>query len=190
VQTVRRHILLAACVAVTACLGASAAIAQESGGNGGISPSDPAYKPASRATIVDGKAVPPPGAPPEVVAAINAANAIVTKPYRYGGGHKSFDDSGYDCSGSISYALRGANLLTSPLDSSGFMRWGKRGRGRWITVYTNPGHAYVMIAGRRLDTGGRSRTAARSAGVAPGSGPRWGGRRSTRGYVARHPAGL
>ena len=113
--------------------------------------------------------------------AIAYANRIVGKPYRYGGGHKAnFRDSAYDCSGTISFALRGARLLRSPLDSSSFMSWGRSGRGRWITVYTNPGHAYVVIAGLRLDTSGSG-----------GKGPRWRPeKRSSRGFHARHWAGL
>lgn len=146
--------------------------------------------PRPRARVNGGQAVAPAGAPREVVAAIAAANKIVSKPYRYGGGHASSEDTGYDCSGTISYALTGAALLKSPLDSTSFMRWGAAGRGRWITVYSNPSHAYVVIAGIRLDTSaGGGRSAARF-GNAPGSGPRWRGSRSSRGYQARHFPGL
>jgi len=129
----------------------------------------------------DGRtAIPPASAPEAVKQAIYAANEITTKPYRYGGGHRRFRDSGYDCSGGISYALRGGDLLDSPLDSRAFMRWGERGPGQWITVYTNPGHAYVVIAGLRFDTSG------------PGErGPRWRrGARSSRSYTARRPKGF
>jgi hypothetical protein len=129
----------------------------------------------------DGRtAIPPAGAPLVVQRAIYAANKITRKPYRYGGGHRSFRDRAYDCSGSVSFALHGGGLLLSPLDSSSFMRWGAPGPGQWITVYTNPGHAYVVIAGLRFDTSG------------PGqSGPRWRiGARSSRNYRARHPVGL
>jgi hypothetical protein len=131
-----------------------------------------------------GKAAAPADAPEEVKEAIWAANRIIGKPYRYGGGHAKFEDSGYDCSGTVSYALRGAGLVKSPLNSSGFMRWGKRGKGQWITVYTNPGHAYVVIAGLRLDT---------SAADDPrgGKGPRWRPlRKSDRGFAARSPVGF
>lgn len=129
----------------------------------------------------DGRtALAPAGAPPQVVSAIEAANRIVTKPYRYGGGHGSFEDSAYDCSGTVSYALHGAGLLDAPLDSSGLMTFGAKGAGRWITVYANPGHTYVVIAGLRLDTSGGG-----------GEGPRWRPeRRSSKGYAVRHPAGL
>ena len=111
---------------------------------------------------------------------VAAANAIATKPYVYGGGHGSFTDSGYDCSGSVSYALHGGGLLSSPLDSSGLMSWGRPGAGRRITVYAHPGHAFMVVDGRRFDTSARFET-----------GSRWTSTpRSTAGYVARHPAGL
>jgi hypothetical protein len=120
------------------------------------------------------------GLPLRVRRVIAAADRIARKPYRYGGGHGRWHDSGYDCSGSISYALWGAGLLTASRSSSGFMRWGSPGRGRWITVYAAPGHAFMVIAGRRFDTTGREET-----------GTRWQPRmRSTADYVARHPAGL
>src|SRR3954469_20158953 len=97
----------------------------------------------------------PPGPPPAPRAAapfagraaILAANRIVDKPYRYGGGHGRFEDTGYDCSGTVSYALNGAKLLDSPLASGAFMSWGRRGKGRWISVYAHGGHAYAIIAG-------------------------------------------
>jgi hypothetical protein len=129
----------------------------------------------------DGRtAIPPLAAPEPVKNAIYAANQITTKPYRYGGGHRAWKDRGYDCSGSVSYALHGGGLLTSPLPSSGFMKWGEAGRGLWITVYTNPGHAYLVIAGVRFDTSG------------PGQrGPRWRkSLRTARAFTARHPTGL
>jgi cell wall-associated NlpC family hydrolase len=133
--------------------------------------------PGDRAVFRDGIAYAPAAAPLEVQQAVWAANDLLDKPYVYGGGHKSFRASGYDCSGTVSYALNGAGVLDSPLDSSTFMSWGEARRGTWITVYTNPGHAFVVIAGLRLDTSG------------PGQeGPRWRpGRYSTRGYKARHP---
>jgi hypothetical protein len=129
----------------------------------------------------DGRtALAPPGAPTSVAQAIDAANRISGRPYRYGGGHRSFRDSAYDCSGSVSYALHAGGFLSSPLDSSALMRWGVRGRGAWITVYTSPAHAFAVIAGLRFDT----------AGPGP-SGPRWrGAARSSRGFLARHPFGL
>ena len=118
--------------------------------------------------------------PAAVARAIRAANRIARSPYRYGGGHGSFSDSGYDCSGSLSYVLRGAGRLASPLDSSGFMSYGRSGRGRWITIYAHPGHAFMVIRGRRYDTSGRSR-----------NGSRWQPNdRSSAGYTVRHPPGL
>jgi hypothetical protein len=110
---------------------------------------------------------------------IAAANAIATKPYIYGGGHGSFNAPGYDCSGSVSYALHGGGLLSSPLDSSALMSYGAPGPGRHITIYANAGHAYMTIDGRRFDTSARSQT-----------GSRWGGgSRGGGGFVVRHPAG-
>src|SRR5215208_2314535 len=141
----RLYMLLAAAIvaAATALLPASATAATSGGATsgssgartGGVSPDDPEFKPAGKAKLVAGKAIPPVDAPPEVVNAINAANKIVGKPYKYGGGHGQVEDSGYDCSGTVSYALRGGGVLTgSPLDSGSFMRWGLRGRGKWFTI--------------------------------------------------------
>ena len=133
--------------------------------------------------LKDGRAAAPSMAPAEVQKAIWAANHIIGRPYVYGGGHNArFAGRGYDCSGTVSYALHGARLLRSPLDSGSFMRWGAPGKGSWITVYTNPGHAFAIIAGLRLDTS--------AAGDPSGAkGPRWRPvLRSTQGFVARHPA--
>ncbi len=111
---------------------------------------------------------------------IHAANRIAGADYRYGGGHRRFRDSGYDCSGSISYALHGAGLLASPLDSTGFMSYGVPGRGRHVTIYANSGHAFMVVDGRRYDTSAIGET-----------GSRWTNtRRSGAGFVARHPPGL
>ncbi len=136
----------------------------------------------NRAVLRNGVAYAPANAPDRVKAAIWAANTLRRKPYRWGGGHGSFQDSGYDCSGTVSFALHHAGALRSPLPSSSFMNYGERGRGRWITVYSRRGHTFAVIAGLRLDTtdfrGGRD-------------GPRWhADGRSTSGYVARHPTGL
>lgn len=136
--------------------------------------------PPGRAQLVDGRAAPPLDAPPAVKRVIAAANRIRTKPYIWGGGHGRWWDRGYDCSGAVSFALHGGELLASPLPSGPMMRWGSSGPGRWITVYANTGHAYAVIAGLRWDTSGN----------APGTGPRWHeDMRSGRGFVARHPAG-
>jgi hypothetical protein len=125
-------------------------------------------------------AVAPVGAPAEVVSAIEAANRITGKPYKWGGGHGHWRDSGYDCSGTVSYVLHAAGLLTRSRDSSGLMSFGERGKGEWITVYAHGVHAYMVIAGLRFDTSGRGE-----------DGPRWRLEpRSARGYVTRHPAGL
>ena len=111
---------------------------------------------------------------------IRAANRIAEADYRYGGGHRTFNDTGYDCSGSISYALHGAGLLASPLDSSGFMKYGAPGRGRHVTIYANAGHAFMVVDGRRYDTSAMGET-----------GSRWTWtHRSGSGFVARHPPGL
>jgi len=137
--------------------------------------------PTARASLAsNGTAIAPISAPPEVQAVIEAANEIAKKPYRYGGGHGRFNDTGYDCSGSISYALHGADLVEKTLDSTDFKSWGERGKGDWITVYTNAGHAYMVVAGLRFDTSGKSR-----------HGSRWQRKsRTTRGYVVRHPDGF
>ncbi len=136
--------------------------------------------PGDVGVIRNGLAFAPANAPLPVQQAIWAANKLRHKPYTYGGGHQSFRSRGYDCSGTVSYALHAAGLLDSPLDSGSFMKWGERGRGQWITVYTNPGHAWAIIAGLRLDTSG------------PGeSGPRWRTEtRTGRGFRARHPEGF
>ncbi len=151
--------------------------------------------PGTKARLLpDGTAAAPAAAPLPVQQAIWAANRIQTKPYRYGGGHGKVEDSGYDCSGTISYALHHAGLLKTPLDSSSFMSWGQAGRGAWITVYTNPGHAYVVIAGLRLDTSAayvRSSRRTRRSARASERGPRWRpSARPSRGFRARHPLGL
>jgi peptidoglycan hydrolase CwlO-like protein len=118
------------------------------------------------------------GMPDAISRGIAAGNAIADLPYRFGGGHGSFHDSAYDCSGSVSYVLGAAGLLSAPLDSTGFESWGEAGPGRWITVYANSGHAWMTIAGRRFDTGG-------------GGGSRWhSDSRDGSGFVARHPPGL
>jgi hypothetical protein len=128
----------------------------------------------------DGTATPPVDAPGPVVKAIEAANKIEDKPYKYGGGHGNIRDSGYDCSGAISFALIKAGVLDSPLDSSGFTRWGKRGKGDWITIYGHSGHAYAVIAGLRWDTS-----------MTPGDGPGWSKEmRSASGFEKTHPKGL
>jgi hypothetical protein len=111
---------------------------------------------------------------------IAAANRIATSPYKYGGGHGTYHDSGYDCSGSVSYALHYAGVLRTPLDSSGFMSYGLPGPGRHVTIYANAGHAYMVVDHRRFDTSAIGET-----------GSRWTStHRSSAGYAVRHPRGL
>jgi hypothetical protein len=149
-------------------------------------PTKPVVEGFKAVRLPDGRAAAPAQAPAEVQEAIWAANEIVGKPYSYGGGHnRTFKDSGYDCSGTVSYALNGAGLLKTPLDSGSFMAWGKKRKGDWITVYANSGHAYAVIAGLRLDT------SAAGERVSSGKGPRWrSNARRQAGFVARHPRGF
>jgi len=172
----------------------AAAQAQSSGG-AQYTPPPPVdmTAPGAKATLLpDGSAAAPAEAPEAVKRAIWAANRIQDKPYKYGGGHAKLEDNGYDCSGTVSYALIHAGLLKSPLPSGPFMSWGQRGRGRWITVYAHGGHAYAMIAGLRLDTSVYGfRTTRRVARSAFERGPRWRPTaRPSQGFVARHPTGL
>jgi cell wall-associated NlpC family hydrolase len=133
------------------------------------SPAPAPVGPPGKAKIrKDGTAVAPADAPPAIQSAIAAANAIHTLPYVWGGGHRTFFDSGYDCSGAVSYVLHAAGMLASPMTSGGLASsWGVPGKGRWITVYGNASHAYMVIAGKRFDTS--------SGGDRwnQGSGPRW-----------------
>jgi len=151
------------------------------GGTGDTPPTEGQTTPGARAKLKNGFAVPPASAPRKVVRAIEAANQIVkNKPYCMGGGHARRRDQCYDCSGSVSYALTGAGLLDYAMPSGSFMRWEEPGKGRWITTYANGGHIYAVIAGLRLDTS-----------MTDGDGPGWSTEmRSSRGYVARHPAGF
>jgi cell wall-associated NlpC family hydrolase len=135
-----------------------------------------------KARLVGTRAIAPANAPLAVKQVIAAANRIRTLPYIWGGGHGRWQDSGYDCSGSVSYALHGARMLTTPLTSGSFESWGEAGPGRWITIYANSAHVYMVVAGLRFDT----------AGDTSGTGPRWhpttaaaaGGR-----FIVRHPVG-
>jgi hypothetical protein len=130
-----------------------------------------------------GRAVPPPSAPPTVVAMIEAANRIHHRPYRWGGGHRSWSSVGYDCSGSVSYVMHAAGLLESPLDSTGFMRWGGGGAGSWVRIYANRDHVFAVIAGLRWDTS--------FSEDGDRSGPGWSEvMRPTGGFRLRHPLGL
>lgn len=167
-----------AAIAVTAPGSASAKCV-----TGGLTPTevDPCTPTAKARLLPTGELIPPKSAPARVKAVIEAANKIRTKPYIWGGGHARWNDRGYDCSGSVSFALHGGEFLQSPLPSGPMESWGLEGEGRWITVYANGGHAYAVIAGVRLDTSGDE---------GGETGPRWHTElRDNIGYVARHPAG-
>jgi peptidoglycan hydrolase-like protein with peptidoglycan-binding domain len=145
-------------------------------------PEEPVADP-ERATITsDGLAVAPESAPEEVKQVIEAGNEIAHHPYKYGGGHGKWNDSGYDCSGSVSYALHGAGLVKRARSSGDYMTWGRAGKGDWITIYAHGGHMYMIVAGIRFDT----------SGAKENGGSRW--HKSKRawgsGYTVRHPAGL
>jgi cell wall-associated NlpC family hydrolase len=127
----------------------------------------------------EGQAAVPFAAPQVVATVVQAANQIAKTPYRWGGGHGAWRDKGYDCSGSVSFALAAAGLLDGPLTSGGFLQWGAPGRGKWITIWTNPGHVWMEVAGIRYDTGGLR------------SGSRWQPTMRPRtGFTPRHPPGL
>ena len=130
--------------------------------------------------LADGSAVAPEDAPDVVKRVILAGNAIAKFPYKWGGGHGAWRDNGYDCSGSVSFAMAGAGLLDSPLTSGGFLDYGAPGPGRWITIYTNYGHVWMVVAGLRFDTSGQGR-----------AGTRWQAESaSTSGFAVRHIPGL
>jgi hypothetical protein len=139
------------------------------------------YNPARTAYMEGSLANPPTQAPAIVRQAIAAGNELIGKPYRNGGGHKTFYDNAYDCSGSVSYVLHAIGRLETPTPSQSFRRYGENGAGRWLTVYASRGHVFLVIAGLRFDTGYGDHT----------HGPRWQTRsRPARGYVMRHPPGL
>jgi cell wall-associated NlpC family hydrolase len=141
----------------------------------------PASGGESTSILLTGIALAPPDAPEAVKGVINNANAIVGRPYVWGGGHASFYSYGYDCSGSVSYALFGGGLIPRPLTSGELEGWGAPGPGKWITIYANAEHTFAEIAGLRWDTVGDAR----------GTGPRWHLMpTSTAGFVVRHPPGL
>ena len=173
----------AACLAMIPAAGASAQTGgidpdgKSSGGTGSTG-----TVPGAKAKINgEGKAIAPAGAPRAVKRVITAANKIEDKPYKYGGGHGNWKDTGYDCSGAASFALRGGGLLKAPIDSSGMARYGEPGKGRWISVYGAPSHGYIVVAGLRFDTS-----------MTPGNGPGWSKslRSTPENYKVRHPEGL
>jgi len=135
----------------------------------------------STSILLTGIALPPPNAPQQVQDVIDNANAIVGRPYVWSGGHGSFYSYGYDCSGSVSFALFGGGMIPRPLTSGELEGWGAPGPGKWITVYANASHTFAEIAGLRYDT----------SGTESGTGPRWHlGARPTEGFVVRHPPGF
>jgi cell wall-associated NlpC family hydrolase len=173
-------------VAAATCLAmipASIATAE----TGGVDPNGPSSGDTrtvagAKAKIAEGgQAVAPRSAPRAVKRVIAAANEIEDKPYVYGGGHGSFKDKGYDCSGAASYALHGGGLLKAPIDSSGMAKYGEPGKGKWISVYGAPSHGYIVVAGLRFDTS-----------MTPGNGPGWSKsmRATAESYKVRHPKGL
>ena len=185
----RKLPLVAGLAVAVGLIGAVPAGAQTTGGaepppsGGATAPTTTAPTvPGGRAKLLkNGMALAPAGAPINVVNAIAAGNAIRLMPYRYGGGHQSFFDTGYDCSGAVSYVLNGAGLLTAPLPSGSFMNWGEPGKGAWITVFANKGHMYTVVAGLRYDT------SAIGERFNKGSGPRWRAtKRKPKGYSIRH----
>ena len=191
----RKRRLAVAGLAVAFVLAFGGSAAAQTGGTGApgdpTTPSTPTTAPApvgppGRATLnPDGTATAPSDAPPNIQAAIAAGNAIHTLPYVWGGGHQSFTASGYDCSGAVSYVLHAAGLLASPMPSGPLAAsWGVPGKGRWITVYANASHAYMVVAGLRFDT------SAVGERLNQGSGPRWRAtKRKARGYTAKYYPG-
>jgi hypothetical protein len=177
-------VLIAA--AAAAALSASPASAEPIPWGAGCTSAPPEGRRTSSscgAELVDGRAIAPPGAPATVKAVIAAANRLRYKPYVWGGGHTSWYDRGYDCSGAVSYALHGAGLLDVTMVSGQLEYWGEPGAGRWITVYANRDHVFMEVAGLRFDTRDNPK---------PLTGPRWHQAQAldTSRFVARHPAGL
>jgi cell wall-associated NlpC family hydrolase len=155
-----RHLVAAALTALL-MLG-SLVLVDRAAASGGVSAGGTEPGKIEKARLVDGKAIPPKSAPRKIKRVIRAANEIRRKPYKWGGGHARWNDSGYDCSGAVSYALRGGRMLSQPLNSSGLARWGRKGKGKWLTVFGARSHAYMVVAGLRFDTSGTG-----------GKGPRW-----------------
>jgi hypothetical protein len=179
---VSRHFLVAGIVTAGLIAGVSSASAQPSGGTVAPGGTASATGPVGKAKLKrNGKAIAPANAPTAVVNAIAAGNRIRKRPYIWGGGHRSFESKGYDCSGSVSYLLHAAGMLSSPLPSGPLMKWGSRGKGHWITVMANGGHTYMIVAGLRFDTSAMGRG---------GKGPRWRpSKRSAKGFAVRHANG-
>lgn len=174
----------AAVAALALIAGASPAGASTACTTGGITPAatDNCAPTAKARLSAEGQLIRPAGAPARVKLVVAAANRIATKPYLWGGGHGRRWDRGYDCSGAVSFALHGGRFLESPLPSGPMESWAEDGEGRWITVYANPGHAYMTVAGFRFDTAGDG---------GEETGPRWHeALPDHNGFVARHPSGF
>ncbi len=172
----RSHTKLTMALVLAAAALATYPVAPAQAGDGGTGTSNSQGRPG-KARLVHGKAIPPSNAPARVVGVIEAANKIARgKGYCYGGGHGSFKSKCYDCSGSVSYALHGGRFVRSPMASGDFMHWGRARKGKWITVFSNPGHVYMTVAGLRFDTS-----------MTKGAGPGWSKEmRSGAGYRKRH----
>lgn len=174
-----------ATVALTALALAPAGASAGCGGGGLTAAEVDMCTPTPKARLLgNGMLIPPKSAPKRVKRVIAAANKIRNKPYVYGGGHRRWIDRGYDCSGAVSFALKGGNFIDSPTPSGPLASWGQRGEGRWISVYANPGHTYAVIAGYRWDTSGNGDGS---------TGPSWHRDLRSKGsgsFVARHPAGF
>jgi cell wall-associated NlpC family hydrolase len=160
------------------------AVAEPPTGGGAVYTAPPPVtkvKPGAKGQVTsEGFAVPPASAPRAVKSVIAAGNEIAIAPYKWGGGHRRWRDDGYDCSGSVSYALHGGDLLGGSLVSGDFARWGEKGPGRWITIYAHADHVYMVVAGMRFDTSAQSRTGSRWTAEA----------RSSNGFAVTHPEGL
>ena len=172
----RSHTKLTMALVLAAAALGTVPVALAQAGDGGTGTSSSQGRPG-KARLVHGKAIPPSNAPARVVGVIEAANKIARgKGYCYGGGHGSFKSKCYDCSGSVSYALHGGRFVRRPMASGDFMHWGRARRGKWITVFANPGHMYMTVAGLRFDTS-----------MTKGEGPGWSKEmRSGAGYRKRH----
>jgi hypothetical protein len=184
-KTLMHAVLACACLALLAIAGTASAAGSSSSRNGGavFVPPPP---PPKKAMVRNGLAVAPAGAPARIKRVITAGNRLIGKPYRYGGGHRPFSrslDSGYDCSGTVSYALYGGRFISSPLPSGPMMSWAREGPGQWLTVYAHSGHAYMVVAGLRLDTSMRDDPTH--------TGPGWSKTlRENAAFTPRHPRGF
>lgn len=168
-------------IALTALAPTAEASCKDASTTGGLGVANTKCVPVKKARLVNGRAIAPANAPAVVKRVIAAANKIRLKPYIYGGGHRRLKDRGYDCSGSVSFALRGGNLLKGSMPSSGFYNWELAGAGKWITIYTKASHMYMVVAGLSFDT----------SNMRSNGGNRWSTViRPPKGFKVRHPRGL